>query len=100
MNMQPVILGADHAGYDLKEAVKAILAKGNIPVTDAGTNGPESVDYPDFARPVAEAVAAGRFPRGSSSAAPVSAWPLPPTGIPCPGGPVSGRGDGPPEPPP
>ena len=64
MNMQPLILGADHAGYDLKEAVKAILVKGNIPVTDAGTNGPEPVDYPDFARPVAEAVAAGRFPRG------------------------------------
>lgn len=64
MNMKPLILGADHAGYDLKEAVKAILAKAGIPVTDAGTDDPEPVDYPDFARPVAEAVSAGRFTRG------------------------------------
>ncbi len=64
MNREPLILGADHAGYDLKEAVRDILTKDGIPVTDAGTTGPESVDYPDYARPVAEAVSAGRFGRG------------------------------------
>jgi RpiB/LacA/LacB family sugar-phosphate isomerase len=60
----PLILGADHAGYELKEDVKAFLMQKGNPVTDAGTKGPESVDYPDFARPVAEAVSAGRFERG------------------------------------
>lgn len=64
MNREPLILGADHAGYDLKEAVRDILTKDGIPVTDAGTTGPESVDYPDYARPVAEAVSAGRYERG------------------------------------
>jgi RpiB/LacA/LacB family sugar-phosphate isomerase len=64
MNVLPLILGADHAGYELKEAVRGILRENGIPVTDVGTNGAESVDYPDFARPVAEAVSSGRFPRG------------------------------------
>ena len=52
-------LGADHAGYALKEALKPVLTELGIPFTDFGTHGPESADYPDYARPVAEAVAGG-----------------------------------------
>jgi ribose 5-phosphate isomerase B len=53
-------VGADHAGYPLKEQVKAVLeARGHV-VTDVGTHGEESVDYPDFAAAVARAVVAGQ----------------------------------------
>lgn len=52
-------LGADHAGYQLKEHVKTILGKMGHDVVDVGTNGEDSVDYPDYAEQVARAVAAG-----------------------------------------
>jgi RpiB/LacA/LacB family sugar-phosphate isomerase len=52
-------LGADHAGYALKEAVKAHLAERGYPVEDLGTHSTESTDYPDYARAVARRVAAG-----------------------------------------
>ncbi len=54
-----VALGADHAGFQLKDALKTDLADGGYEVLDLGTNGPVSVDYPDFGRAVAEAVASG-----------------------------------------
>jgi ribose 5-phosphate isomerase B len=54
-----VALGSDHAGYDAKGALSAALtAWGHEPV-DLGCDGPDSVDYPDFGRAVAEAVARG-----------------------------------------
>jgi len=59
-----VALGADHGGYALKEYIKKVLAEDNIEFHDFGTYSEESVDYPDYARPVAEAVAAGDFDRG------------------------------------
>jgi ribose 5-phosphate isomerase B len=49
-----ISIGCDHAGYKLKEALKQYLEEKNINVIDFGTNGTESVDYPDFARPAAE----------------------------------------------
>ena len=52
-------LGADHAGYQLKEQVRDLLIARGHQVTDVGTHGEESVDYPDFAASVARAVAAG-----------------------------------------
>lgn len=59
-----VALGTDHAGYKLKEAVKALLIElGHEPV-DFGTFSEESVDYPKFVRPAAEAVARGECERG------------------------------------
>jgi len=64
MNKEKIIIGADHAGYRLKESLKPFLAEMGIAVTDAGTDNEQSVDYPDFAAKVAEAVAAGLFPRG------------------------------------
>jgi ribose 5-phosphate isomerase B len=55
-----LFIASDHAGPALKAALVAALQADGETVTDLGTNGPESVDYPDFARLVAEAVAAGR----------------------------------------
>jgi ribose 5-phosphate isomerase B len=60
----PVILGSDHAGFALKEALKTALDRLGVPWEDVGTSSEESVDYPDFAHRVAEAVASGRFSRG------------------------------------
>jgi ribose 5-phosphate isomerase B len=54
-----VILGADHAGFRLKETIKNYLSDSGYSFEDLGTTSEESVDYPDFARPVAERVAAG-----------------------------------------
>jgi ribose 5-phosphate isomerase B len=59
-----IALGADHAGFELKEAVKRVLDDRGIAYVDAGTSGPESVDYPDYAAEVAGAVATGRADRG------------------------------------
>ena len=54
-----IALGADHAGFELKEKIKQHLVERGIAVDDRGTNSPESVDYPDYARIVAEEVTAG-----------------------------------------
>jgi RpiB/LacA/LacB family sugar-phosphate isomerase len=54
-------LGADHGGYELKEALKQHLQQRDLSVTDFGAKSKEpGDDYPDFARPAAQAVAAGR----------------------------------------
>ncbi len=60
----PVILGSDHAGFALKEKLKTALDRLGVPWEDVGTGSEDSVDYPDFAHRVAEAVASGRFARG------------------------------------
>ena len=52
-----IAIGADHAGYELKEKIKQRLAQEGNDVHDKGTNSLESVDYPDFARLVGEEVA-------------------------------------------
>lgn len=52
-----ISLGTDHAGFHLKEAVKAYLHRCGIEVIDFGTHSDESVDYPDYIRPAAQAVA-------------------------------------------
>ena len=56
----PVALGSDHAGVGLKATLRDALEAAGHPVLDMGTNGPESVDYPDFANAVAAAVKDGR----------------------------------------
>lgn len=56
----PVALGSDHAGVTLKAALRATLEAAGHPTLDMGTNGPESVDYPDFANAVCAAVLEGR----------------------------------------
>jgi deoxyribose-phosphate aldolase len=59
-----VALGSDHAGYELKEYLKRFLTELGYQVEDLGTQSSDPVDYPDLARAVAEAVAAGRAWRG------------------------------------
>jgi ribose 5-phosphate isomerase B len=56
-----IALGADHAGYLLKEKIKALLSANNIEVNDFGCYSEERADYPDFAHPVADAVESGMF---------------------------------------
>ncbi len=56
---KPVAIGADHAGYTYKDDAKKWLEEHGYTVKDFGTQGPASVDYPDFAHPVAEAVENG-----------------------------------------
>jgi ribose 5-phosphate isomerase B len=62
--MTSIALGADHAGFPLKEALKAWLGARGYGVVDFGTQSAESVDYPDFGAAVATAVAAGTAERG------------------------------------
>src|SRR6266850_7333629 len=57
-------IGSDHAGFRYKEAIRAMLQEMAHTVTDFGTHSEETVDYPLFIRPVAEAVARGEFERG------------------------------------
>ena len=51
-----IAIGADHAGFSLKEKLKKYLQEKNIEVKDFGPNSEQSVDYPDYAHPVANAV--------------------------------------------
>ena len=53
----PVALGADHAGYELKQALVEPLRQRGLEVLDLGTHTPDSTDYPDYAKAVARAVA-------------------------------------------
>ena len=59
-----IAIGSDHAGYEYKEHIKRYLTEQGHDVRDFGTHSNESVDYPLFIRPVAEAVASGEFERG------------------------------------
>jgi ribose 5-phosphate isomerase B len=59
-----IALAADHAGYTLKDELAAWLRDQGHDVSDLGTNGPESVDYPKFGRKLADAVASGQAERG------------------------------------
>jgi len=59
-----IIIGCDHAAYQLKEKVKAYLVEKGFDVEDVGTYSEESVDYPDFGIKVASMVSNGNFMRG------------------------------------
>jgi ribose 5-phosphate isomerase B len=59
-----IALGADHAGFRAKETIRKYLEGAGYGVDDVGTWSEESVDYPDFARAVAERVASGKNPLG------------------------------------
>ena len=59
-----VALGADHAGFELKDALKRVLNELGVTYHDFGTTSSESVDYPDLAEAVARGVAAQQFDRG------------------------------------
>ncbi|MCC6451914.1 MAG: ribose 5-phosphate isomerase B [Acidobacteria bacterium] len=59
-----IAIAADHAGFEEKEKLKSELDSLGVEYTDMGTDSEASVDYPDFARKVAEAVAKGEYERG------------------------------------
>jgi ribose 5-phosphate isomerase B len=59
-----VAVAADHGGYELKTALLPELKALGFEVLDLGTNSTESVDYPNFANAVAEAISSGRAQRG------------------------------------
>lgn len=63
-NNKTVALGADHGGFLLKENLKGFLSDQGYKVIDCGTSSGDSVDYPDFARVVAEHVQVGKAWRG------------------------------------
>ncbi|MDZ4164664.1 MAG: ribose 5-phosphate isomerase B [Smithellaceae bacterium] len=64
MRENRIIIGADHAGFTLKEKIKTFIGKKDLEVTDAGTDSESSVDYPDFGALVAGRVSSGEFSRG------------------------------------
>ena len=59
-----ISMACDHGGLALKEHLKAHLLERGFEVVDFGTDSTESCDYPDYARPAAEAVASGECDRG------------------------------------
>src|SRR6476661_265625 len=59
-----IALAADHAGYLLKDELAAWLRDQGHEVSDLGTNGPESVDYPEYGARLARAIAGGEAERG------------------------------------
>ena len=64
MSVEKIIIGADHAGFQLKEAIKPYLANLGWTVTDVGAGNPDPVDYPVYGAEVAAKVSSGEFPRG------------------------------------
>jgi ribose 5-phosphate isomerase B len=57
-------IASDHAGFELKERLRAVLDELGYAVQDIGTHGPGSTDYPDYAHPLAEEVSRGEVRRG------------------------------------
>ena len=61
---QRIIIGCDHAAYQLKETLKTAMQAQGIQVTDVGTYSEASMDYPDTGKTVAEKVSSGEYERG------------------------------------
>ncbi|MFH1155891.1 MAG: ribose 5-phosphate isomerase B [Pseudomonadota bacterium] len=59
-----IIIGSDHAAFQLKEKIRLKIAGYGIEITDAGTFNEDSVNYADIGKQVAKAVSEGRYPRG------------------------------------
>jgi ribose 5-phosphate isomerase B len=64
MAREMIAIAADHAGVSLKETLKGDLGELGFDVLDLGTNGPESVDYPDYANAMADTIKQGKVARG------------------------------------
>ncbi|WP_043744338.1 ribose 5-phosphate isomerase B [Paramagnetospirillum magneticum] len=64
MSTKIMAIACDHGGIELKELLAKDLAASGWSVLDLGTNGPESVDYPDFAVTLADALKSGKAERG------------------------------------
>ncbi len=64
MAAEVIAIASDHAGVETKDALKEDIVAAGLRVTDLGTHGPDSVDYPDFADALTEEIGAGRADRG------------------------------------
>lgn len=64
MSKEIIALAGDHGGYDLKGLLKSLLLEQGFEVLDLGCNGSESVDYPDFAHAMADALKENKASRG------------------------------------
>lgn len=64
MSTETIPIAADHAGFELKQKLVAVMREMGLQVDDKGTTGPESTDYPAFAKAVAAEVSAGTASRG------------------------------------
>ena len=62
--MPRIALGADHGGYELKEAIKSHIQQRGYEIQDCGAHSTESVDYPHFAHAVARRVSTGQAEYG------------------------------------
>ncbi|RTZ68842.1 MAG: ribose 5-phosphate isomerase B, partial [Aquificaceae bacterium] len=62
--MEKIAIGADHAGFKLKEFVKKLLQEKGFEVIDVGTYSEERCHYPEYAKKVAKMVSQGEVPRG------------------------------------
>lgn len=61
---QPIALCSDHAGFELKEYIKSVLTARSIEFRDFGAHSQQSVDYADYAHPMATAIESGELVRG------------------------------------
>lgn len=66
LKKKKIAIASDHAGFYLKEKIISYLKSQKIDFKDFGTNSAESVDYPDYAHPLANAVAEGEYELGIS----------------------------------
>lgn len=64
MSPETIVIGSDHAGFELKRVLKKKLAALGYSVADAGTDDETSVDYPDFAQAVVQEIVDGHAARG------------------------------------
>jgi len=62
--MTKIAIASDHAGRELKDEIKAFLEERGLDVIDMGTNGDETVDYPDYGIPLAQMVSSGEMDKG------------------------------------
>lgn len=62
--MKTIVIGGDHAGYEFKNSIIALLEKKEYPIIDKGPFSAESVDYPDFVHPVCQSVLDGHAQLG------------------------------------
>lgn len=64
MSDMNIIIGSDHAGFERKSFLLPVLEAMGYTVKDVGSYSTDSIDYPDFAHPVAQAVSEGTFTKG------------------------------------
>ena len=64
MSSLPIAIASDHAGGEMKSSLAEVIRAAGLEVLDLGTDGSQSVDYPDFANALAAALADGRAERG------------------------------------